>query len=101
MLKVSMEYRKRILLVRLKGNLNLNTSPKLLEYMCPIVKMNNIKYIVLNIGDVSSMDDIGVNALLRVKKDIKGKNGKLLVLNKDSSHLDERLVALNVLNVYG
>jgi len=38
MLKINLEYRKGILFVRLKGNLNANTSKKFLEYAIPIIK---------------------------------------------------------------
>ena len=43
MLKINMEYRKGILFVRLKGNLNANTAPRFEEYAIPIIKDYGIK----------------------------------------------------------
>ena len=46
MLKINLEYRKGILFVRLKGNLNKNTAPKFMEYTLPIIEDYGIKYMV-------------------------------------------------------
>ncbi len=101
MLKISIEYRKRILFCRLKGDLNVNTSPKLLEYIEPIIEKTKIKYIVLNISEVSNIDDVGEETLLNVKKEIKSNKGKLLILNKNNNLLNTKLVALDILSVNG
>lgn len=101
MLKISMEYRKRILFCRLKGSLNKNTSPKLIEYIEPIIEKNRIRYVVLNIGELLDIDEVGNETLLRVKKNIKLNKGKVLILNNNNNLLNTKLVALDILNING
>ena len=96
-----MEYKKRILFCRLRGNLNNNTSKKLLEYLKPIIINNKIKYMVLNIKDLIAIDEEGRKSLLCVKEYLSLNRGKLLVLNNDNSDINTKLVAIDLLCVNG
>lgn len=100
MLKISMEYRKRILFCRLKGDLNKTTSNKLLEYIEPIIEKNKVRYVILNIGTLLSIDSDGENTLLRIKNDIISNRGKILILNNNNL-LNTKLVALDILSING
>lgn len=105
MLKINMEYRKGILFVRLKGNLNANTSKKFLEYAIPIIKDYGIRYIVYNLGELVSLDEAGEKALTEAGEYAKGNNGKVLIVNNkintiaDYDNVSNELVALNILRV--
>lgn len=100
-----MEYRKGILFVRLKGNLNANTSGKFLEYVIPIIKDYGIRYVVYNLSELVSLDEMGENALRSAGEEAKANQGRVLIVNnKINSSLDydkvsNELVALNTINV--
>lgn len=105
MLKINMEYRKGILFVRLKGNLNASTAPKFMEYTLPIIKEYGIKYLVYNLNDLLSIDNIGENALLEGQNEISVNNGKVLLVNNNVNtsvkleNIKDELKALELLRV--
>ena len=100
-----MEYRKGILFVRLKGNLNANTAPKFEEYAIPIIKDYGIRYIVYNLSELNSLDARGENALIKGGNEAKGNDGKVLIVNNrvnsilDYDNVSNELVALDLLKV--
>ncbi len=105
MLKINMEYRKGILFVRLKGNLNANTSNKFLEYVVPIIKDYGIRYVVYNLGELVCLDETGERALVQAGEEAKTNQGKVLIVNNkintvvDYDNVSNELVALNLLKV--
>lgn len=105
MLKINMEYRKGILFVRLKGNLNANTAPKFEEYTIPIIKDYGIKYVVYNLSELVSIDSRGENALIKGGDEAKINDGRVLIVNNSiNSNLEydkisNELVALDLLKV--
>lgn len=100
-----MEYRKGILFVRLKGNLNANTSNKFLEYAIPIIKDYGIRYVVYNLGELVCLDEAGEKALIEAGNQAKINQGKVLIVNNkinsclDYDNVSNELVALNLLKV--
>ena len=58
-----MEYERGILFVRIDGNLNRRTSHKLTNYLVPVIMKHGIKYLVYNLYDLDSIDDIGIKSL--------------------------------------
>lgn len=105
MLKINMEYRKGILFVRLKGNLNANTAQRFTDYTVPIIKDYGIKYMVYNLEELMEIDNMGEDALLEGGKWVKTNKGKvLLVNNKINTQLkfdkiSNELVALELLKI--
>lgn len=105
MLKINMEYRKGILFVRLKGNLNANTAPKFLEYAVPIIKNYGIRYVVYNLSELVSLDKDGENALKQGGSEAKINDGRVLIVNNkintclDYDNVSNELVALDLLKV--
>lgn len=105
MLKINMEYRKGILFVRLKGNLNANTAPKFENYAIPIIKDYGIKYIVYNLSELVSLDSRGEVALLKGGDEIKNNEGKVLIVNNSINSnlgydlISNELVAMDLLKV--
>lgn len=100
-----MEYRKGILFVRLKGNLNANTAPKFEEYAIPIIKDYGIKYIVYNLSELISLDTYGEKALIKGGNEAKVNDGKVLIVNNrinsclDYDNVSNELIALDLLKV--
>ena len=105
MLKINMEYRKGILFVRLKGNLNANTAPRFEEYAIPIIKDYGIKYMVYNLSELVSIDNHGEDALLEGSKWVKTNDGKVLLVNNNINtqlnfdKISNELVALDLLKI--
>ena len=105
MLKINMEYRKGILFVRLKGNLNANTVPKFKEYTIPIIKDYGIKYVVYNLNELVNLDNTGESALLEEKNLVKTNSGKVLIVNNkinspiEIENISSELVALDLLKI--
>lgn len=105
MLKINLEYRKGILFVRLKGNLNKNTASKFMEYTLPIIEDYGIKYMVYNLEGLSSIDSVGENALLSGGKSVKENDGRVLLINNKVNtclrfdKITDELVALDLLKI--
>lgn len=105
MLKINMEYRKGILFVRLKGNLNASTAPKFKEYTIPIIKDYGIKYLVYNLNELVEIDNRGEDALLEGQKEITDNCGKVLLVNNNINtqikfeKISNELAALELLKI--
>lgn len=63
MLSIKTEFRKGILFVRLRGELNKDTIYKLNKNVTEIVKSNGIRNIVFNFSNLKSIDIKGINAI--------------------------------------
>lgn len=105
MLKINLEYKKGILFIRLKGNLNAVTAPRFLEYTTPIIKDYGIKYMVYNLSELVGLDNSGEDALFGCGKSVKSNNGKVLIVNNkintslNFDNVSNELVALDLLRV--
>lgn len=102
MLKINLEYRKGILFIRLKGNLNANTAPRLKEYALSLIKDHKIKYMVYNLNNLANIDSIGEDVLLESSKCVKFNKGKVLIINNNKLKFDNisnELVALDLLKI--
>ena len=75
MLKINLEYNSGILFVRLNGNLNRATSHKLNRYLIPVIMKHGIKYLVYNLNELGSIDQVGKKALLNGNKAISSNKG--------------------------
>lgn len=74
MLKTNMEFRRGILFIRLKGDLNKNTIRGVID--------KDFKYIVLNIDDMYSIDSYSINYINRLYKIINSTSGKMIICDK-------------------
>lgn len=74
MLKTNMEFRKGILFIRLKGDLNKNTIRGLID--------KDFKYIVLNIDNMYSIDSYSINYINKLYKRIDNESGKMIICDK-------------------
>lgn len=104
MLKINLEYKKGILFIRLKGNLNQTTAPRFREYALPIINDYKIKYIIYNLNNLKNLDDVGKEVIKESSKCIKKHKGQVLVIsNKDNAlnldNISNELVALELLKI--
>lgn len=100
-----MEYRRGILFLRLKGNLNESTSKKFEEYTFPVIKDYGIKYLVINLSELVSLDDYGKNSLEKSGLLIGNNDGRVLLINNKNNinlnyeSITDELVALDLLKI--
>ena len=79
MLNVITEFRKGILFVRLKGDLNKNTISKLNKKVTDMVKKNGINNIVFNFSNLKSIDIKGINTIFYNYELCKKNNGRSFI----------------------
>ena len=74
MLKTSMEFKRGILFIRLKGDLNKNTIRGVID--------RDFKYIVLNIDDMYSIDSYSIKYLNKIYKLYEESSNKFIICDK-------------------
>lgn len=79
MLDIEMEFKKGILIVRLKGILNTETIPGFKKRFEIVIKENGIKYVLLNIKQLSFIDAIGLNTIKNCYALVVKNGGKLIL----------------------
>lgn len=77
MLKMDLEYDEGILLINLSGNLNNKVTYKINNFIVPVLKKHQIKQIVYNMENLKSIDESGVDAILKTKCIVKNYKGKI------------------------
>ncbi len=97
MLNVGTEFRKGILFVRLKGDLNKNTIYKLNKRVTSVVKELGIRNIVFNFSKLRSIDFKGINTILYNYELCKKNNGKSLLCGNNDK-IRERLKSSRLIN---
>lgn len=85
MLSVITEFRKGILFVRLKGDLNKNTIYKLNKKVTNIVKKNKINNIVFNFTNLKSIDIKGINTIFYNYELCKRNDGRSLLCGNNDN----------------
>ena len=76
MLKISMEFKKGILFIRLDGVLTKETKNQFNNEVLPVVLTSGIKYIVFNLDKVNLLDYYGLDALLDINEIVTKESGK-------------------------
>ena len=79
MLNLEMEFKKGILIVRLKGVLNGDTALSIDDNVTNIVRNNGIKYLLLNLLGLTYIDQYGLDIIIKNYKIIVKHEGKLLI----------------------
>lgn len=83
MLEIDMEFKKGILIVRIKGRLDINTYHQLDKELNDIVVNNGIKYLLLNITNLDYLDEYGLKVIRNNYINIMKNKGKLLLCGTD------------------
>ncbi len=105
MLKINMEFRKGILFVRLKGELNKYTYKGLNDYLSHIIEEQGIKYLVINLACINDMDKYGIGSLKKYIKETNKNNGYTLIcnskfaFNNNTITIENELTALKIINI--
>lgn len=106
---MDLEYNKGILFIRFKVDINRELSKEINQYLIPKVLEQKIKYIVLNLYEVDSVDSFGLDALLNLKCAVKSNKGKICLceiskeLNKKIDQIKLRRIKneLQAFNIVG
>ena len=69
-----MEFRRGILFIRLKGDLNKNTIKGVID--------EDFKYVVLNLDNMYSIDSYSIKYINKIRKNIEYEDGKLIICDK-------------------
>ncbi|GIN85601.1 anti-sigma F factor antagonist [Heyndrickxia sporothermodurans] len=78
-LTIDLEVKKEVLCIRLKGELDHHTAESLREHVSSAIEKYQIQHIVLNLEHLSFMDSSGLGVILGRYKQIKQKNGEMVV----------------------
>lgn len=79
MLKTEIEYKDKILFVKLSGRLTRKESYKINNYINPVIKKHGIKNLIYDVSDLKSIDEFGIDAIRASKVFIKNNKGKILL----------------------
>lgn len=78
MLDIDMEFKKGVLFVRLKGTLCKNSS-SCINDLKELIINNGLKYVSLNIKDITYIDDYGLNIIRENYELVKKNSGKFII----------------------
>ncbi len=94
MLKISTEFRKGVLFVRLLGQIE---NDKYLESINNLVEYVGIKFVVLNIENIKKIDVNNISDILKYNNKIKQDKRHLLICdaNKRSSIFEDKISKIN------
>lgn len=95
MLKMDLEYKSKILFVRLNGNLARNVNYKINNYIVPVIIKHKIKYLIYNLKNLKSIDESGIDAILNTKCKIR-KNKGIIYLCEASKEIQEKVKRLKI-----
>ena len=111
MLDIDMEFKQGILIVRLKGILNGDTSHLLKEDLELTIKDNGIKYVLINLKKLDFIDKYGLEVIKNSYNEIVKNKGKLIIcgINKlfdyntnitdNLYQINEELTAYEIINI--
>lgn len=78
-LRVNLEYRGNVLVVRLEGELDHHTAGQLREAVEDAVEREEVSHVVLSLSGLTFMDSSGIGVILGRYKQISQKNGEMVV----------------------
>ena len=91
MLEINLEFVRGMLFVRLEGTLNSNTYTKLSDCLDTMIHEKGLKYFVINLEYLESIDERGIQAIIDRYFDVTLHDGKLVVCgynNQFQNHLE-------------
>lgn len=98
MLDIDIEFRRGVLFIRLGGILINSTKNKLKDEAITLINKSGITNIVINLRDIESIDEPGLNMIFLVKKMIESKGGNLVICNTPIKV--ERQLLKNKMKIY-
>lgn len=99
MLDINMEFNQGILFVRLRGILNGDTIGLLKKDLDVVIRDNGIKYVLINLNNLSYIDSYGLEAIKLSYRQITNNNGKLIICGINKLFEQNKLLADNLYQV--
>lgn|SRR5574344_1666791 len=81
MLDIDIEFRKGVLFIRLKGKLIDSTKDILKEEVISLMNGSGIANIVINLDNIESIDEKGIDMIYLLKTIVESKQGSLVICN--------------------
>ncbi|MGG1663894.1 anti-sigma F factor antagonist [Brevibacillus sp. NRS-1366] len=78
-LRIAMETRQDVLVIRLQGELDHHTAEDLRSRVDEILRTPEIRHIVLSLADLTFMDSSGIGVILGRYKQISARSGEMYV----------------------
>ena len=91
MLKIDMEFKRGVLFVRLEGSLNKKNIEKFNNEVIPVVLKHGLKYIVINLDKVNSIDVDGIESLMELNEIVSRWDGKTTLCSLTSNQVKSSL----------
>lgn len=91
MLKITMEFRKGILFIRLKGKFNQDEALKFKRLVIDKIKNYGIRCVVFNINDLKEIDLKGIHSILYTYELCRENKGRVLLCELYDSIVFEKL----------
>ncbi len=91
MLNINMEFRKGILFVRLEGSLTATNINKFENEVIPIILSQEIKYVVINLDKLLTLDKSGVRSLIYLDEIVRNFNGKTTLCSLTSKEVKRQI----------
>ena len=83
MLNINLEFTRGMLFVRLSGVLDSNTSIKLNSLLDDMINEKGLRYFVVNLEDLSYVDENGLQAIIDRYFEVVMHDGKLVICGYD------------------
>ena len=99
MLDMDMKFKHGILIVRLKGILNGDTTSIFTNDLNEIIKNNGIKYVLLNLKQLVYIDNYGFKAIKNSYRQITDNKGKLIICGIDKLFKENQIIEDNLYQV--
>ena len=77
-MKISQEQKNDVMVCKIEGEINLNTSPELRKTFDGFIT-NNVKKVIVNFSDVGYIDSSGLATLIELFQRLKKIDGKLRI----------------------
>lgn len=100
MFKVLMEFRKGILFVRLYGTLSDKTLDIFRKEVKEVIIESGIRYLVLNIDNLESINEDGIKEIKQLKKVVKKMDGEFFLFGGEIKELKSLVNLENELKVF-
>lgn len=84
-MKIDMEYKKGVLFIRLKGIFNRVNALKFDEEVLPVVLRHGIRYVVLNLDEIETIDTSGIESLINLSDIVSKWDGKTSFCNLNNN----------------
>lgn len=95
-----MEFRKGILFVRLYGILNEETLEIFKSEVKEVITRSGIKYVVLNVQNLSKISSLGVKEIKELRKILKKTGGEFFLFGGEIKELTKLVNLENELKVF-